>query len=1067
MRNVKRNPMRNKLLLGLLPAALAVASVSGGLASCSQTPPEVPVRTFERAQRLDVVCLEVYDPVTFAPQRPKPLSPEACSPTPATADGASFLRQLFAVVTQSTRGEVAVVNLSSGKLVDQKRAIPGVNFVPVGALPSDIVAAPDGQMVFVGSTEVNKPAIYGVPSRRLIGDVPGFPDDPEGEADLRSWPVCALPQNPGALAVVPRAEAPSTAGDAGAADAGTTGTSPAYDLVAVLPGDRRNSAKIVTIDPRPFLRGAKIEGVSAGDELAPGALQPCPITAAIELAGPDALPATFTAGATWQDGVPYVDGGVDLTCDRPAPSAACGPKPCCDVAAQPTLPQGADAGIVTAESTDGGAEGACEPSSTPDASAEPLDVGPLDPPRLVSIARADRILYVADENVPFVHVVDLSAGAPRELPPLLATSLLDPSRPVSVGSLAVSPPTRDYKRFLYAVDKRDGSIIVYDVTDPNATERTPLRRPNPELDPFQPPDRIAFPSPVVAVTFARHDFPLSTIDNTPQPNARSGLLCNPNPNLDARPSADEGFYYRAGAPEQSVALGPQRLRGVFAFAATASGEVSIIDVDDWDAPCRRPVHLDGTFGDSSDPNAPPPFGALAAAQASLGPSDIDPYHAPVASTNAATGASSVTDEVFFPVSIPHRPRSFYLLTDDPTSGRHAPFMPGPPQVSLSGVPLPLTGQDSEKTPRIAFSFAHDSAHVHVDQDWTITYEGILPGDGLGTISTTDGYASIVLSQPQASFCTKGIEDWDQGRARAAAINAELLQSGVAPASGLDRRIVDYVQLTEDLLDPSDPYWGLPDDPGQCWAPELATAKQRYDACNVMFGQAADQNPTRDFPILEAYDDKLVVGRFYAADGETREVVYKDPSNAPELKLMACCFHQQARFRVRTGGVWSAVGSAPGGNPGIGFLNHGTVDERGRCVSSCDPRESLLNGRVPAVPATGKPASRDGALVMRNPMFSVRIDDGYVVDPSLQNGTARVPPGARPIAPTRDTVYVFGTRGAFTPFSLNVGQTTTSVNLQSIRYVDALGQVAVVDAASQGLVLIDLDNTTIAAGSPYY
>lgn len=1068
--------MRTKLLLAAFAVSAILATI---LVACTQTPTEVPVRTFERAQHVDVVCLQVYDPATGLPQQPKPQRQEECAPVPAGVAGDQFINQLFAVVTQSSRGEVAVVNLSAQKLVDQKRAIPGVNFIPVGAIPTDIAASPDGQMVFVGSSEVNKPAIYGVPSRRLLGDVPGFPNDPEGEADIRSWPVCALPQNPGAIAVLPRttsAGEPST--DAGAADAsdGDAGTpaadEPAYDLVVVLPGDRLQSAKVVTLDPRPFLRGARVPGVEDGPTLTPGTLAPCPVLSAVELVDAKALPASFRPGDAWPNGVPYVDGGIDLTCDRPAPTAACGAAPCCSTK-PPVLDAGSSAGIVRADAgeTD---SGSCEPTTdaSADAGTEPLDVGPLDPPRLVSIAKRDRFLYIADENVPFVHVVDLSVPrAPKEIAPLLATSLLEPSRPVSLGSLAISPETRDYKRFLYAVDKMDGSLLVYDVTDPNAPDRMPLRKPNPELNPFDPPDRLAFPSPVVSVAFARHDFPLAVVDNTPLPNARSGLLCNPNPNLDTNPTADYGFYYRAGAAEQSLALGPQRLRGIFAFAVMANGAVSIIDVDDWDAPCRRPVHLDGTFSDDTTVNAPPPFGALAIPQVSSGPGDIDPYHAPVASVDPNSGVSSVTDERFFPVIAPHRRRSYYLLSDTAQSGKHAPFLTALPQVSLSGVPMPFTGPGSEKTPRASLSFSHDVPDVHVDQDWAATFEGILPGDGLATIATPDAYSSLVFSQSQAAFCSKGIEDWDQGRERAHAINQELASYGIATDPRLERRVVDYVQLTEDLLDPSDPYWSLPDDPGQCWDPSLSTAEKRYDACNVTFGAAADQNPSRDFPILEAYDDKLVLGRFYTPAEGVREVVYKDPSNANDLKMMACCFHNQARFRVRTGGTWSVVGNAPGGGAGLGFLNHGIAGEGGRCSTSCDPREALLNGRVPAVSPTGQTASRDGALVMRNPMFSLRIDNGYTIDPARAAAGAtsgnRTPPGATPIAPVRDTVYAFSTRGQFVPYTINIAPQTTQVSPQSIRYVDTLGQLAVVDAVSQGLVLIDLDNVTIASGSPYF
>jgi hypothetical protein len=286
---------------------------------------------------MDVACLQLYeaDPNGFLRAREPLGRPQAeCAPVSPNLSGADFQKQLFALVTQSTRGEIAVVDLSAGVLIDQNRAIPGINFIPVGALPTDVATTPDGKMAFVGSAETNKPAIYGIPTRRILGDTEGFPHDPE-PASITSWPVCALPQNPGALVILPRkaGASPPPAADAGAeaGDAGDAGAPaadlPDYEIVVVLPGDRRNTAKIVTIDPRPFLRGglARKDGqpdyasdptVTVGPVLEPGSLAACPILSAVELAGSGEVPPAFAPGRAWDDGVKYVDGGVDQTCNR-------------------------------------------------------------------------------------------------------------------------------------------------------------------------------------------------------------------------------------------------------------------------------------------------------------------------------------------------------------------------------------------------------------------------------------------------------------------------------------------------------------------------------------------------------------------------------------------------------------------------------------------------------------------------------------------------------------------------------------------------------------------------------
>ena len=64
--------------------------------------------------------------------------------------------------------------LEPGTVVDLDHSTPGINFLPVGALPTDVAVAPDGMMTFVAAAEVNKPAVYGVPSYRLLGDSQGI-----------------------------------------------------------------------------------------------------------------------------------------------------------------------------------------------------------------------------------------------------------------------------------------------------------------------------------------------------------------------------------------------------------------------------------------------------------------------------------------------------------------------------------------------------------------------------------------------------------------------------------------------------------------------------------------------------------------------------------------------------------------------------------------------------------------------------------------------------------------------------------------------------------------------------
>ena len=561
-------------------AALAmmalVAAASGGVlgtASCAQSAVNVPVRTFENPQRVDVVCLRVFgpDPNNPAFEVPIPAEPvpqAQCVPVPLNTDGTGLPYHLYALVTQTARGEVAVVDLTAGTVIDSDHSTPGINFIPVGSLPTDIAVSSDAKMVFVSAAEVNKAAIYAFPSKNILGDtqisqglaVNLAPPPPT----LPALPVCQLDQAPGSMVVVPHGDT--------------------YELAVVLPGNGlAHKARLVTIDPTPFARGAGVD-TSAGETYPPGELKKCVYTSDITLNGE--LPPAPDETAVWGDGIVYAP-------DAALPEAPPTPQGCSGGAGDAAPPPPVDGGASDASPSDAaisdGAAGDAE------ADAGPLDYGPGNAPHASRAVRDGTMIYIGDDGLPFIHVIDLSTAAhPKEGPPLVATSILDSVRKVAIGDIAVSPTTSDYKKYLYAVDKKDGSIIVFDVTDPPTAPRGPLTRPHPELNPFQPPDRIIFSTPVAAVSFVRHDFPLTHVCDVAVTNTRGGLLCNPNPHAgppQGPPVSDPaaGICYNASSTTSDVPpLGPLRLRGVFGFATLSNGQVVAIDVDDWDAPCRRP-----------------------------------------------------------------------------------------------------------------------------------------------------------------------------------------------------------------------------------------------------------------------------------------------------------------------------------------------------------------------------------------------------------------------------------------------------------------------------------------------
>ena len=1102
------------LIVGGLLVSAGVAEIAS-TTSCAPAATNNPLRSFENAKNVDVVCIHTLSNEDGGGVPPVPLEQAACTPVPTGVTGALLPNHLFALVTQTKRGEVAVVDLTGGYVVDEDLGTPGVNFLPVGQIPTGIASAPDGKMSYVAAAEVNKPAIYGLPSTMILGNSQGLeaghsPTPPL----LTTWPVCALPQAPGAITIIPNAppEPGADAGTAPSADGGADGgASPSanaagYVLAVVLPGTQEGQpARIITIDPLPLLRGGGVVAPDGGPVDLPAALTPCTILGETLLSG---VVADSGAGPAWPDGVKWLDAAIDA----PSPVAA-----------------------------------ACASTSVEAGLAPPPLPNPA--PQPTAAARSGQFLYVADGALPIIHVFDISMPSrPREQPPLHATSLAQPTRGVTISTLAISPTTRDYKRFLYAVDATDSppSIIVFDVTDPLTSPHVPLRRPHSALVPLQPEDRINFPAGVSAVAFVQHDWPLAQTPNGGllAGAANTGLLCNPNPNVDlsaadassdAQQFTDPGANYRySSIAFADEPLGPFRLRGIFAFATLSNGEVVTVDVDDWDAPCRRPSVM-GPADAGADGRSTSGFtNAITPPEPNIGNRDggpLDPYEAPT--TYTTNGVTWVTNEVFFPVSAPHRARSNYPLSNDPSQGLHFPYLVNAPQLysagpdgglgaSVSGTiaagnPVMLPTYTTLPDPSdpvdggVGIRLAWEDPTAHIDQAWTVDYEGKLvsfSGIEADLTTSSQGLASLTserppfwtlfLSVPGGTLCSKGVEDWTVGQQRAATFLAANAAAGLQAPLELNNWVGDYVQVADDLLPNTDPYWSsdpnadLMDD---CWAgfngtnadgtetPALTDATQRFNTCLQIFQPAYVESVARDFPIVQAFDDGLVVTRFNYPQSTSvppttsnRQTTVADVSNVPAMKQLKCCFHGQMNFNVRTGGEWVTTGTASG------YLHHITADPTtSRCVTSCDPEQALLNARTIGIAATASPTNlstftpdRDNPLAMRNPIFGFFMQHPYGPNPnlppqaSIDAGSGDAGTSIVVSRPPRDFVWTFALKGELQPLSINLAATNSSVSPQSMLFIPSLGQLAIVDGAQsgQGLILIDL-NAVAVTGNTYY
>lgn len=1037
---------------------LALCTVGAATLGCTTTAQPSSPRALERPEHLDVACMKIFEPdadgilkaVTPVAQ---PLS--ACgSPASASASWASSANRLVGFVSQGSRGEVAVLDLSGQSALDLERGVPGVTSAPVGANVRDLATGADGRLLFVSSGDPKKPAIYALPTERILGPMDNVtPLEARPPMTLGSWPSCALPEEPGAITVIPHPERGE-------------GEAP-YDLVVALPGreGRDGGGKLVVLDPRPFARGAGLD-TSSGDAVAPGSLAACPIVGSIGL---DArAPTRLAAARTWSNGVDY--GSIDTSNVAPPVAVGC------------------------------------------------TAIAPSDPPAIAfpagaraaagAIARAEDTLFVADETLPIVHVIDVSAPTrPVEREPLVLTRQRRTTRAFGVTAIALGPVTRRYTRPLYAVDGEDGSLAVFEIDVNTGREaQQPMRRPTPELNPTQPVDRIAFASPIRTLAMARHDVPVDKTAAGALVASATGLLCNPSPNaVDANGAyRDLGAAYRANDPNARVTLGPSRLRGVFGFVGLASGQVVILDVEDWDAPCRRPDPMD-----ASSNLAASPF--VVAQTPPAGRDDLDPYHVPFAYVSGSTMLGSpVSGEAVFPVSAPNRPRSRFVLRSDAAGGSRLPYLAQAPLLSDGSASLPTTGPNADQSPAlrptapdvgvsdpawvngltaidpvmksldplyaqastwlpsgpaIGPRFAYEDPTTQLDQDWFVTREGALPGFGTtrGKLSVDASGTTMTMASLSGPLCARGIEDYRIGLARAQQVQRELRAAGLPAISGLEQRVTDYVQLVGDVPVKGDPWWSAPDweDGGTCSDPAGPSADARYDFCARLYGQGDGslRNVQRDFPILEAYDDHLTLGLFDTAGNPTasessipgRFVARVDASSSLWLQRARCCFAKQAAYRVRAGGAWLVSGTS------TGLLHHVRARANdGACTLTCDASERLLNGRVIEIPRPAAGTSvaapnRKSPLAFRNPAFSFVMWSG-----------------ARPSE--RGWNWQFSTRGGFVPYtwdmtSLGLSQRSVNVMLSEMVTLDSFGQLAIVDAGARGVVLIDL--TTMGFGTTPY
>ncbi|MET0342559.1 MAG: hypothetical protein ABW252_16255 [Polyangiales bacterium] len=557
--------------------------------------------------------------------------------------------RLHALITQSTRGEVAAVDMTvdqDERVLDSDSLIPGYTFLDSGGLPSAVVMPPKqpratgtptgAKYVFVTSAEEHQ--LRAIPACRFRSGRACGPELDAATAGQMLAPrlILPLPSAPGDMLLGP--------------DDALWITLPELSLIArvELADPAVSSFDAFAIDPAT--RAPKVPQFFRVPD-APAVEPPAPVAEAEAYAEVCGL------------GVPY----------RPAESA---------------LPL------------------------SPRAPAAPVR------PTLLRFDARSGMLLVADASAPVVHAFAvgtagtltfrgaLPTGAPiRDLaltapvPATVARTDTGAPAPLAQAQADALPSVR----YLYAIDDRDGSVMVFRYDAEGGTARlTPLLAPVPNARFADRLDIANLSSPAAALEIVDTRF-LDT------------LACDP-----AASSSDP----------IKAASGPSNLRGVFVAVATEAGTIANLDVYDMDLACR--AEEDCTY--AGDPQGLVPkrrelraavavrrHAARRSAAASLGsaPGNIGLF-SDLASCEPYTAVTSVEGRPR--VCAPTDP---WLMISDSWSVQYQPSLPG-----ASGTSGVLT--DVAEAPVV---LGPDELLLKAPTGLDLCGRGVLPGDRVAVAET--------------------------------------------------------------------------------------------------------------------------------------------------------------------------------------------------------------------------------------------------------------------------------------------------------------------------------------------
>jgi DNA-binding beta-propeller fold protein YncE len=774
--------------LGFVCLAFGIALPLG----CSSSPISVPLRSLERSGSVSFVCIA----------RPGTANPtdtlDKCHAfTFAIDKGDLGNPHLIALVTQTARGEVAVVDTSAQTVLDEDPTTPGQGFIPVGQIPTDIVSTKVGSASFVTVADPDKPGIFALPTASIL------PGSMVGPPELTSFPACSLRAYPGRMIVLDD----TTPAGGGTFRRHCPSAPPADPDAAPAP-----ELPLESIYGTPKLLVelpdlGEIDVIDATDLLARpnGSYDKCPVEAKLTLRGsggvehvaasPDAgAEGTITQPALLPrpSGMALSDDGRLFVADETAPiiHVIDATSPCDLVEGDPLL-----------------ATSTTDPLRV--VTTRALAVSPQ-----TSETPPKRYVYAVDLNdAGTIMVFDVSDDATARTPLPLSDPVYLPYMAPDRISFGVPVQAVAFARHEVTVSVPNLPASVYqgvpcDPTnglDPNHAPTGEANYSGPGAGPLSLRGVFGFAvlsSGQIAVLDVED---LDAACRRPQASDAEQLGCKGAP-------LPVGGYPAASNESSCRMVEPHRVRAARYFVGGSGLQ---------NAPMMQFVPLlrnaDGTVlsVDTAQP-------AYTTRPRMLGPnfegSDDDKRTKTIV---AATGGGVTGPDKLSP----------FPYNDDKT---HPPDAQDPAQAIAS-------------TNWVAFDLHEPRAHYN--QSWAMTYEGLLPSFGghLGTFTCSDSSrragaggtdtceagtspADYVFYDSSAAFCSYGVQGTDLAA-----------QAGFGTG--------DILAIADPLPDPADPYW------------TTVGTSCSYDRCNAAFGAQSTGTTIallREREIAKAYQDHLVL-----------------------------------------------------------------------------------------------------------------------------------------------------------------------------------------------------------------